>query len=172
MNAEDAIRTRRSVRRYRDEPISSTEIELLIDAAVWAPSGRNRQTWRLVVVTERLKIRRLRMVSPGMPGPPPCVIAVCQDMGEAETYGSEETGKKLALFDSAMAVQNILIAAWSVGIGSCVVASFNRTAVRRMLDLPKTIEPILLVTVGRPAEEPPAPRRKKDGIIHYEKYSE
>ncbi|MCK5245973.1 nitroreductase family protein, partial [Candidatus Bipolaricaulota bacterium] len=71
MDVLDAIKARRSVRRFREERIASADIDCLIEAAVWAPSGGNAQSWRFVVVQDEQRIRRLRMVSPGMPGPPP-----------------------------------------------------------------------------------------------------
>jgi len=168
MDVLDAIRGRRSIRRYLDEPISAANVEQLIDAALWAPSGGNAQTWRFVVVEEAERIRRLRMVSPGMPGPPPCVIIVCQQMKLAEHLGSTLGREKLALFDSAMAAQNIQLAAHALGLGACVVASFHVGAVQDVLELPAEIEPMLLVTVGRAAEAPIAPTRNREDVVFRE----
>ena len=172
MDVLDAIKARRSVRRFHAGRIAPADLERMIEAAVWAPSGGNAQSWRFVVVEDEERIRRLRMVSPGMPGPPPCVIAVCQDVHLAECFGSRLGREKLTLFDSAMAAQNILLAAHAVGLGTCVVASFHVGGVKDMLKLPESIDPILLVAVGRPSEEPTPPSRRREGIVFHESYSE
>ncbi len=171
MDLRDAIKGRRSVRRFLDEPVSATDIEWLIEAAVWAPSGGNAQSWRFVVVQDKERIRRLRMVSPGMPGPPPCVIAVCQDVDLAERLGAHLGREKLAMFDSAMAAQNIMLAAHGAGLGTCVVASFHAGGIKVVLELPTGVEPILLVAVGRAAEAPAAPTRRQKEVLSHEVYS-
>ena len=172
MDLQDAIRGRRSVRRFHDEPVSEADLERLIEAAVWAPSGGNAQSWRFVVVQDETRIRRLRMVSPGLPGPPPCVIAVCQDMDSAERQGARLGREKLTLFDSAMAAQNIMLAAHAAGLGACVVASFHAGGIKAVLELPTGVEPILLVAVGGAAEAPAAPPRQREGVVFNETYSE
>ncbi|MFC2079440.1 nitroreductase family protein [Candidatus Bipolaricaulota bacterium] len=171
MNVFDAIKGRRSVRRFHEEKIAPADIECMIEAAVWAPSGGNAQSWRFVIVQDEKRIRRLRMVSPGMPGPPPCVIAICQDVELAERLGARLGCEKLTLFDSAMAAQNLLLTAHAVGLGTCVVASFHAGSVKSVLGLPESVEPILLVAVGRPSEEPSPPNRRREGIVFYETYS-
>jgi len=172
MDVLDAIKARRSVRRFQEEGIAPADIECLLEAAVWAPSGGNAQSWRFVVVQDVERIRRLRMVSPGMPGPPPCAIAVCQDMDSAERRGARLGREKLTLFDSAMATQNLLLAAHAIGLGACAVASFHAGGVKDVLKLPAGIEPILLVAVGRPSEVPAPPSRQQEGVVFNETYSE
>lgn len=171
MDVLDTIKSRRSIRRFHEKAVGAIDVEQLIEAAVWAPSGGNAQSWRFVVVQDVARIRRLRMVSPGMPGPPPCIIAVCQDMDSAERQGARLGRERLTLFDSAMATQNLLLAAQAIGLGSCVVASFHAGGVKDVLKLPASIEPILLVAVGYPAEAPEPPRRQQRGVVFHETYS-
>lgn len=172
MDVLDAIKARRSVRRFREEPVSAGDVERLIEAAIWAPSGGNAQSWRFVVVQDEARIRRLRMVSPGMPGPPPCIVAVCQDMNSAERQGARLGREKLTLLDSAMATQNLLLAAHAIGLGACVVASFHAGGVKDVLELPTDIVPILLVAVGHPIAAPAPPGRQREGVVFHEIYSE
>jgi len=106
-----------------------------------------------------------------MPGPPPCVVAVCQDLDLAEHLGARLGHEKLTLFDSAMAAQNLLLAGHAVGLGTCVVASFHAGGVKDVLRLPENIEPILLVAVGRTSEEPTPPDRRREGVVFHETYS-
>ena len=165
-----AIRGRRSVRRFAGGPLDRVVLKRIVEAATWAPSGGNAQTWRLVVVTEPARIAKLRTVSPGLLGEPGAVVAVCQDLVDARAKGSTLGETLLAPCDAAMAAQNLLLAAYAEGLGTCTIASFNRRAVGRLLQLPESVEPILLVSVGTPAETPQAPARKTDGIVHWEVY--
>ena len=170
MDLYDAIRGRRSVRRFTPAPIERTVLERIIEAATWAPSGGNAQTWRFVIVTEPARIAKLKTVSPGLIGDPGAVVAVCQDFADARAKGSTLGEVLLAPCDAAMAAENLLLAAYAEGLGTCTVASFTPRAVARLLKLPETVEPVLLVSVGAPAETPKAPARKTEGVVHWEVY--
>ncbi len=170
MDLYAAIRGRRSVRRFSSTPIDQAILERIVGAATWAPSGGNAQTWRFVIVTEPTRIAKLKTVSPGLLGDPGAVVAVCQDLADARAKGSTLGEVLLAPCDAAMAAQNLLLAAYAEGLGTCTVASFTHRAVARLLKLPETVEPILLVSVGVPNETPKAPERRTDGIVHWEVY--
>ncbi|MFC2105330.1 nitroreductase family protein [Candidatus Bipolaricaulota bacterium] len=170
METKDAIQTRRSVRRFTEETLEQQAVDQLLDAARWAPSGGNAQTWRFIVVRDRARIRQLRVVSPGLPGPPPCVLVICQDMDEAGDRGARLGIDRLVLFDAAMAAQNVLLAAHDLGLGSCVVASFHKNAVQQLLDMPEYVEPMLLIALGWPDELPVPPRRREE-VVFRERYN-
>lgn len=170
MDLYAAIRGRRSVRRFASAPVDRNVLERVVDAAMWAPSGGNAQTWRFVIVTEPARIAKLKTVSPGLIGEPAAVVAVCQDLADARAKGSTLGEVLLAPCDAAMAAQNLLLAAYAEGLGTCTVASFTHRAVARLLKLPETVEPILLVSVGVPDEAPKPPARKTEGIVHWEVY--
>ncbi|RLE32565.1 nitroreductase family protein [Candidatus Acetothermia bacterium] len=165
----EAIVGRRSVRAFTDKPIERHTLERLIAAAIWAPSGGNAQTWRFVAVTDPNRIRQIKMISPGLLGDPPALIVACQDMKEAARKGGKVGRDFLSIVDTGMAVQNLLLAAHAEGLGTCVVASFHRGAVKRLLTIPNGMEPLLIVTVGEPAEEPPAPPRDRN-VLFFEVY--
>ncbi|HCP31765.1 TPA: nitroreductase family protein [Candidatus Acetothermia bacterium] len=110
-------------------------------------------------------------MSPGLLGDPAAVIAVCQDLAEARERGGTLGETFLAPVDAAMATENLLLAAYAEGLGTCVVASFHRGAVGRLLALPRRVEPMLLISVGWPAESPPVPSRRKEGIVFFEVYN-
>lgn len=172
MEVLEAIKGRRSVRSFLDRPVERELLKQLVEAAIWAPSAGNAQTWRFVGVTQPERIRRIKMVSPGLLGDPPTVIAVCQDLDEARAKGGELGASFLAQVDAAMATQNLLLAAHDRGLGTCVVASFHRGAVARLLDLPKGVVPVLLVSVGWPAKVPLPPGRRVSGVFFFEVYGE
>lgn len=169
MEVWEAIRGRRSVRSFLPRPVERELLERLVEAAIWAPSGGNAQTWHFVVITDPEQLRRIKTVSPGLLGDPPAVIAICQDLEEARRKGGELGASFLAPVDAAMAAQNILLAAHDAGLGTCVIASFHKRAVARLLGLPEGMEPVVLVSVGWPEEVPPPPRRRRD-VVSFEVY--
>lgn len=165
----EAIRQRRSVRSFKPEPLTREQLETILEAAVWAPSGGNRQAWRFVVVTDPRRIGAVRALSPGMPGIPTAVVVACSDLGLSSGGASKPEGEAVVLCDVSMACQNMMLAAWSLGIGSCVIRSFSQLGVARLLGLPEGIRPELLVALGYPARIPPAPpRRPMEEVVHWE----
>ncbi len=172
MELWEAIKGRRSVRAFLDRPITRETIEHLLEAAIWAPSGGNAQTWSFIVLTDPAEIQRIKIVSPGLLGDPAAVIVVCQDLVQARAKGGELGETFLAPIDAAMATQNLLLAAYAEGLGTCTIASFHKKGVGRLLKLSEGVEPILLVSVGWPAEAPPVPPRHREGVFLFEDSNE
>jgi nitroreductase len=170
VDVSEAIRTRRSVRRYEQTPVDHQVLRRLVEAGCWAPTADNAQTWRFVVVTDPARMSKLRMAAPGLMGRAPAAIAVCQDMAAAEQRLGAADAAALAPLDAAMAALNIMLEAQSEGLGTCVVASFNRQALQRLLRLPEQVAPVLLVAVGHPKATPKAPPREVDGVCFFEEY--
>lgn len=183
IGVQEAIFQRRSIRRYRPEPVPREIIEVLLNAAVWAPSAHNRQPWRFAVVEnqgqkeclaqamgERLR-RDLR--ADGVPEniieadasrsysrmtSAPILIALCLSMADMDIYPDEKRRQNeylMAVQSVAMAGQNLLLAAHDAGLGSCWMCAplFCPDVVRNALDLPIDWHPQALVTVGYPSEE-------------------
>lgn len=176
------LRSRRSIRRYRPEPVPQTLVEQILETAIWAPSAHNRQPWRFAVLREqqpqeRLATamgRRLRadLEADGVPDSviekdvqrsyqritgAPLVIVVCLSMEDMDTYPDERRRRNewiMATQSTAMAGQNLLLAAHALGLGACWMCAplFVPELVRETLGLPATWEPQGLVTLGYPAE--------------------
>jgi len=172
MDVFEAIRGRRSIRKFEDRPVKIEVLQRLIETGTWAPSGGNWQTWRFVILTEKSMVRKIKMVSPGLLGDPPALIAICQDTKEAERKGGRLGVESVSQMDTAMAAQNIMLAAYALDLGTCPIASFHKHAVRRLLRLPEEIVPQLLISVGYPKETPAPPKRKTEGICFLERYNE
>jgi len=170
MDIMTAIKGRRSVRSFTGDPVDKDTLLKLLEAAVWAPSGGNGQTWRFVVVTEQAMMKKIRMVSPGLLGDPPAVIVIAQDMALAKHKGGKMGPETITKMDSAMAAQNILLAAYEMGLGTCVIASFHPGAVAKILSMPESIQPHLMVSIGHPSKNPPAPARLFDEVYWFEEY--
>jgi len=168
MDVLEAIRGRRSVRRFREGRVPDEHLRLILEAATWAPSAGNAQPWEFVVVRDRSTIEKVKMFSSGLSGDPDTLVVVCLNRRRVRGRGSHEV---IAIMDVAMAAQNMMLAAYSLGIGSCPVASFSKAAVRELLEIPEHVEPVLIVSLGYPEEWPrPPARRPLEEVVHYERY--
>jgi len=167
-----AIQSRRSIRKFTTAPVEEGVLrDLILEAGIWAPSGGNTQSWRFLVITDAKVLNKLRLVSPGLLGTPSSVIAICQDLTHALEKGGELGVKTLSLMDTGMAAQNIMLAAYAVGLGTCPIASFHAEAVQQILGLPAHIYPQLLISVGFPDGNPPAPKRHPN-VIWFNSYAD
>jgi nitroreductase len=166
MEVAKAIRERRSVRQFTDQPVERAQLAEVLRAGIWAPTGGNKQPWVFIAVTDPRTIHQIRVVSPGMLGEPRALICIFSDQRKA---GAFRLGPTLALFDCAMATQNMMLQAFELGLGSCVMRSTNLAAVREILETPEHLRPELLLMLGYPVSQPPAPPRD-EAVIHWERY--
>ncbi|HIP99449.1 TPA: nitroreductase family protein [Candidatus Bipolaricaulota bacterium] len=150
-----AIKERRSIRSFKTDPVEPEKIEAILEAARWAPSGKNTQPWRLVVVESREKREQLgRLVTQmDMIRTAPVTIAVLLDT----QAGYDRTKDVQAIGACA---QNILLAAHSLGLGACWIGRVRDEQVERVLGAREHEELMVLIPVGYPKESPP-PRDRK-----------
>ncbi len=147
---------RRSIRKYTAEPVAPEQVRRLLEAAMAAPSGHNRQSWHFFVVTERETLDRLAARHPyaKMLHEAPLCIAVCGD-----------PASEFWMHDCSAAAQSILLAATEMGLGSVWLCAHPlaemQQVVREVLGIPAPIEPHCLIALGHPAEEK-APRTQYD----------
>lgn len=171
MKLMEAILTRRSVRRYTRQPVPEVMVRTVLEAAIWAPSGGNLQPWEFIVITEPGAVAAIRSLSPGMFGEPPVVIVLCANRRRAAKRGGTR-GEFIAVLDVAMAAQNLLLAAHSLGLGACVIRSFHEGGVGQLLACPAGITPELLVALGYPEGEARRPsRRPLEAVVHPERWT-
>lgn len=155
MNVVEAIKTRRSIRRFQDKPIPEETIKAIMESAVLAPSAGNRQPWVFVVVRSQDVKRKLVEASGNQVflGQAPVVIVIC---GDAELSGAryEDRGRTLYFIqDTAAAATNIMLTATSLGLGTCWVGAFRESVVRQALELPANLRPLAMIPVGYPDQE-------------------
>jgi nitroreductase len=163
----EAIKGRRSIRQFTDEPIGKDALEKLLDAARWAPTGGNQQRWRFVVVTSPSVKKLIKKFAPGIFVMPAAFIVICVE----KEPGANPWAERSYLADCAIAAQNILLAAYEMGIGSCLALSYAKVAIKEILNLPEDVEPLLVVTLGYPAEDPePPPRLELNQIAFMDEY--
>jgi len=167
MDVFEAIKSRRSIRQFTDEPIGKDALDRLLDAARWAPTASNQQKWRFVVVTSPPVKELIRKFAPGIFVMPAAFIVICVQKAPDANRWTEET----YLADCAIAAQNILLAAHEMGIGSCMALSYAKVAIKEILDIPEGIEPLLVITLGYPAEDPePPPRLELNEIAFMDEF--
>lgn len=159
----EAVKERRSVRRFRGDPIPQATIGQLLEAAILAPTAGNCQPWRFIVVHNAEVKSRLAAAAYGQDfvAEAPVVIVVCAEfMRSAQRYGNR--GLSLySLQDTAAATQNILLAATGCGLGTCWVGAFDEGQVARVLELPTDVlRPVAMIPVGYPAVKPRRPPRR------------
>ncbi len=146
----DAILARRSCRDFTGEALPAEHVELLKESLRWAPSAGNRQPWRFILVWDRGTRVHLGEAAYGqmfIADAPLIVVAVALPEVSAGRYG--DRGRELyCLQDTAAAVQNLLLAAHSLGYHSCWVGAFDEGGVRRVLGLGADERPVALVPVG------------------------
>ncbi len=183
------ITGRRSIRRYQDRPVPREVLEALLTAAVWAPSAHNRQPWRFAVVTTPA-VRRTLAAAMGAKlradltadnvsqemidkdvnrsftriSSAPALVLVCATMADMDTYPDARrtaAERLMAAQSTALAAQNLLLAAHQEGLGACWLCAplFCPDVVTRCLDLPADWEPQALITVGYPAEHKESSRQ-------------
>lgn len=153
MSLIDSILSRRSIRQYQPKPIPKELLEKILEAGRMAPSAMNRQSWHFVVVTDDAVKQELsgglfaRFLKRA-----PVVIVGCAHR--------DRIAGGLSVTSAAIALENMVIAAWAMGIGSCWIGGFRESKVRQVLAIPKDWDVIALIPFGYPAETP-KPKRKK-----------
>jgi nitroreductase len=151
MDVLEAIHTRRSIRKYTGEPVSDAQVEILLRAAMAAPSAGNQQPWRFVVVRDRAQLEAAAAAHPYAKMAPHAALAilVCGDTRKQKYEG-------YWVIDCAAAVQNLLLAAHAQGLGAVwtgVYPSMDRVeALAKIFACPKGVIPHSFIPIGRPAE--------------------
>ena len=173
MDVLKAIKERASVRDYKPSAVSDALIKEVIDAATRAPSSGNVQDWEFVIVKTPEGRRALASAAfeQSFIAKAPVVIVVCSDLEKIEkAYG--ERGKALySVQNTSAAIQNMLIAAWDKGLGTCWVGAFNEEAVKEAVVLPTNVRPLAIITMGYPASRPVKSRRRSaDSVMHWETF--
>jgi len=161
MDALEAIRKRRSVRRYTGDTIPREDLEAIVDAGRLAASGSNRQPWEFVVVTERPTIDRLKVAAEWM-ADAGAIIAVVMD-----------PASRWWLEDGSAAVENMLIAATALGYGSCWLEGYTlprEEELKEVLGIPEDRRLLTLVPIGVAVEWPTCEKRSLEDVLHWETY--
>ena len=184
METLEAIRTRRSVRKFSNRPVEPEKLRAVLEAARQAPSWANMQCSRFVVVEDpeaKARISELSYVEAffatrGYKANPaqkalaeaPVVIVVCAEPANS----GELRGQEYYLADVGIATQNLMLAAHDLGLGSVFVGVFDEEQVGELLGIPAELRIVGLFPLGYPLEEAKAgpPRKPLEELVHYGKY--
>jgi nitroreductase len=183
MELFEAIKSRRSIRRYKADPVDEKKINAILEAGRWAPSWGNTQCWRFIVVRDaKVKskladtLAKIKLPDKEIPNPGttamntvPVVIVVCAVLGKSGTKpgpggdgGGYVTDKgDWFMFDTALAVQNMVLAAHAQGLGTVIIGLFDAAQAEKVINVPEGYKIVTMFPVGVPDQEGKAPPRKE-----------
>ena len=173
MDIFEVIRDRRSIRKYKDIPVEPEKIELVLQAARLAPSWKNLQCWRFLVLTDAEKRSKLLDAFPDEnPGKKaiamaPVVIVACADPQQS----GFDNDMDYYLADTAIAFEHLCLAAHALGLGSCWMAWYDEEQIKQSLGLPAQVRIVGITPLGYPDQEPkPRPRKELQEIAFYNEW--
>jgi nitroreductase len=168
MTVLEAIRRRYSCRAYQDRPIEQEKLDSIFEAARLAPSAKNMQDWRFVVVTDKEVKRKLAEAANNQRflENAAAIIVACSSSDDVM-----RCGQAIGPIDVAIALEHICLQATELGLATCWIGSFYPEKVRPILGIPADIAIIELMAVGYPADSPKGPKREPiEKILCYEKW--
>lgn len=192
MELFEAINTRRSIRRYTADPVDDDKVNKILEAGRWAPSWANTQCWRFVVVRDpEIKVRigqtlrGVKIEGKSVDNPAtkaintvPVLIVVCAEMNKSGCKPGDPASRDFVtdkgdwfMFDTALAVQNMVLAAHGLGLATVIMGSFDAPKVEEILGIPEGYRVVVLLPLGVPAWEGKAPPRKTlDEIVVHDRW--
>ena len=154
MEVFDAIRTRRSIRKYKSEPIPDEKLRNILEAARLAPSAGNRQPWRFIVIQNIDRKKALAKVVNNQ-------TFLIDASAIIVAIGDPEVSARWYEKDPMIALEHIVLAATALDYGTCWIGAFDEDAIKHLLKIPANVKVIALLPIGIP-DETPAPRPRKE----------
>jgi nitroreductase len=157
----EAIRKRRSIRRFTGEVVPRTDLEMIVDAGRLAPTGNNSQPWDFVVVTDRAMIAEFAVCGTWI-AEASAVIVVVMD-----------PGSRWWIEDGAAAIENMLLACTALGYGACWVegdALLHEERLKALLGIPPKKRVLAMLPIGVAAKTPTPEKIPLERVLHWEKY--
>ena len=154
MSTVDLILSRRSIRKYEDKDIPEDILQQILETGRQAPSAVNRQPIRFVIVNDQDLLKNLcnNLITRFVKYAPLAIVGVA--------YTKALWTGKWAVIDATIAMENMVISAWSLGIGSCWIGACNKKKVKELLKIPEKWKVVALLTFGYPAEKPKQKKKK------------
>ncbi len=149
---------RYSVRAYQNKPVEEEKIEKVLEAARLAPTAANRQPFRILVIPTRGRQELLRRIYPrDWFVQAPYIIGICAVLSEAWV---RRDGRSYAVVDATIVMDHLILAATSLGLGTCWVAAFDEEAAKEVLQIPEGWDPVAFTPLGYPADTWQPKRRR------------
>lgn len=169
MEITEALLTRRSIRKYKNRQIETDKLDIILKSAMYAPSAMNLQAWHFIVIDDSHILNETIKSIPHaeLLKQTPAAILVCGDM-------NIEKNESWMIQNCSAAIENILLAAHGLGIGSCWIAIHGIAEVvenvSKQFKLPKNVVPVSLITLGYPDETVTAEERFNKEKVHYNRW--
>ena len=170
MDVMEAIRARRSIRSFQSRPIEDEKLDRVLEAGRLAPSAKNMQEWKYIVVKSESMRKELARAAKGQSfvAEAPVVIVAC---GTITDYVMT-CGQVTYPIDLAIAVDHMTLEAVEQGLGTCWIGAFFEPEVKKLLNIPKDIRMVALLPIGYPKDIPsPRPRKPKEEVFISEKWA-
>ncbi len=166
----ELVKNRYSARAYKPDPVEDEKLEQVLEAARLAPTAANRQPFQIIVLhTEGRQDELSDFYAAKWFTQAPLILCACAMPDKGWTHAA--SGKNYTDVDVAIVIDHITLAATSLGLGTCWIAAFNPAAVRKVLGLPDDVEPLILLPLGYPTDQPRAKKRKAlSELVRYERW--
>jgi len=173
MDFYEAVNRRLSIRSYKPDPVPEEALQRILDAGRLAPSAKNIQPWKFIVVTDPAVRERLVPACRGQKFIAEAPVVICGCAVEAEAWNGMGGYWSAAAVDVTIALEHMILAAAAEGLGTCWIGAFIEDEVRSVLAIPEGVKPIALTPLGFPAREA-EPRGRKDlsEVVCRERYNE
>ena len=177
----DFLIRRRSIRKYLEKPISDEDLNMILEAGRWAPSGTNRQPWKFIIIKNRELLQQIvkRRKDLGLPAGLPLRtaqlgIAIVGNIGEypkiefnlERIWSGEatemEVKKEQCLMDSSLAAMNMMLMAWALNIGTCCIGFLDREHTKKLLGIDEQNYLLYILAVGHIKGNIPRPTKRKN----------
>lgn len=165
-----AIKIRRSIRRYKEQPVEEEKLFRILEAGRLSPSAVNKQPWYFIVITDQeIRERMKEAYARKWFYEAPVIIVVCVDPKIAWVRGD---GEKFWKVDGTIAMQSMILQATEEGLGTCWIGAFHEAAVKKILEIPPHIRVVALTPLGYPDEvkEQVTKRKTMEEILHKNKW--
>jgi nitroreductase len=179
MDLMEAIKGRRSIRKYKPDPVPEGVFRTLMEAVRWSPSWANTQCWEVIAIRDSSVKSELATVLPkGNPAissmtEAPLVLVLCGRKGISGFYKGQVTTVKgdWLMFDTGIAMQNLCLGAHALGLGTVVVGMFDHKKAEKILGVPEEVEVVAMTPLGYPSTEGSTPKRKEiNDFVFHERY--
>ncbi len=170
MDVLDAIKERRSVRKYKPDPVPEEDLKKILDAARMAPSAGNMQPLELVVITNQDIKEKLVKAAHGQSfiAEAPVVVVVCANIPRTSKRYGKRGSELYIIQDTAASIQNIHLAAKSLGYATCWIGAYDEGVVEKIIEGPEKVRALALIPIGKPVQQPKAPKKRDLEEITYE----
>jgi nitroreductase len=178
MEFKDVIAARKSVRSYADKPVEVEKLSQILEAARQAPSWANKQCCRYIVVKDKAKIQELASGLNGWLKHAPVIVVACADPKNS----GDRNGMNYFLVDVGISMQQLVLAATDMGLGTCWIGAFDEAKIKKALEIPENIKVVAMTPLGYPTDKEgldsifiktvigAGKRKPLEDIVHQEKW--